>query len=100
MREFGPSPALSSDLDLKVFVRGLTPAKRDVLERELGHALAALGAWFPFSAHVPPRQRLISTTKPDVRSAFLSWNGAERRRTLGKGPIPVRQAVVVSDPRS
>ncbi|MDP3499766.1 MAG: protein adenylyltransferase SelO family protein [Myxococcales bacterium] len=100
VREFGPSAALSSDLDLKVFVRGLAAPKRAALELELGHALASLGAWFPFSAHVPPRQRLISTRKPDVRSAFLSWNGAERRRTLGKGPIPVRQAVVVIDGRS
>lgn len=100
VREFGPSPALSSDLDLKVFVRGLSASKRDVLERELGHALASLGARFPFSAHVPPRQRLIATTKSDVRSAFLSWNGAERRRTLGKGPIPVRQAVIVIDRNS
>jgi hypothetical protein len=96
VREFGPVPGASSDLDLKVFVRrGLTPLRRERLEGELGHSLAELGAWFPFSGHVPPRQRLLETDTRDVVEAFRRWNGAERKRALGKGPIPERQVVVV-----
>jgi hypothetical protein len=85
----------SSDLDLKVFVKGLPARRREQLEHEVGAALAALGAWFPFSGHVPPRQRLIDTESSDVIEAFRRWNGAERRRSLGKGPIPERQVVIV-----
>jgi hypothetical protein len=96
VREFGPVPGVSSDLDLKVFIRrGLSAARRDALEVEVGAALASLGAWFPFSGHVPPRQRLIETSAQDVVRAFRQWNGPTRRRELGKGPIPERQVVIV-----
>lgn len=95
VKEFGPVPGWSSDLDLKVFVRAGT---KDLprLEQALGAALAALGAWFPFSAHHPPRQRLIETNQRDVVRAFRRWNGVARRRQLGKGPIPERQVVLVT----
>ncbi|MDX2012430.1 MAG: protein adenylyltransferase SelO family protein [Myxococcaceae bacterium] len=95
VREFGPVPGASSDLDLKVFVSGLGGRRGEELERKLGATLAALGAWFPFSGHVPPRQRLIETDFTDVVQAFRRWNGTERKRTLGKGPIPERQVVII-----
>lgn len=95
VREFGPLPGVSSDLDLKVFVRPLPSLRSLQLERQLGEALASLGAWFPFSGHVPPRQRVLETTARDVVTAFRRWNGRARRDALGKGPIPERQVVVV-----
>ena len=95
VKEFGPVAGWSSDLDLKVFVKRGTK-HREQLERSLGEALAALGAWFPFSAHHPPKQRLIETPERHIVRAFRRWNGAERRRQLGKGPIPERQVVLVT----
>jgi len=97
VREFGPVPGLSSDLDLKVFVRrgGFGADRLEAFERTLGAKLAELGAWFPFSHHQPPRQRLIETGQRDVRAAFDRWNGVPRRRALGKGPIPRVQVVVL-----
>ncbi|MEW5740750.1 MAG: protein adenylyltransferase SelO family protein [Myxococcota bacterium] len=97
LREFGPSPARSSDLDLKVFVRGGGDLRS--LELELGARLAALGAWLPLSAHRTPRQRLIQTTRRSLPDAFHAWNGGPRRVELGKGPIPDCQAVVLDDGR-
>lgn len=92
VREFGPSRAASSDLDLKIFV---TPGPVDALERQVSQALSALGAWFPIGS--TPRQRLLVTRSRDVTRAFRSWNGGPRFRLLGKGPIPEPQAVVLLD---
>ncbi|MBI3180899.1 MAG: YdiU family protein [Myxococcales bacterium] len=96
VREYGPRHGFSSDLDLKVFVRaGMSPARRDRMERELGAALEGLGAWFPLSGHQPPRQRLIETACGDVVTAFRGWNGLPRRQQLGKSPICEVQVVML-----
>lgn len=96
LREGGPDPAVSSDLDLKVFVRaGWSGLEKEATERALGQALAALPAWFPLGAHRPPRQRILVTGQANVRAAFFRYNGAERMRLQGKPPIPAVQAVVL-----
>ncbi len=98
VREGGPSAEHSSDLDLKVFVRGpISKATQRTLELKLGRALRTLELWLPLAATEPPRQRLIVTASADVRRAFVRWNGRARQRTLGKPPIPGLQAVVVLD---
>ncbi len=96
VREGGPVAGESSDLDLKVFVRGPTSERE---ERRLGEALAALGAWFPLPARQPPRQRILSTAAREVVSAFRRWNGGPRKRELGKDAIPEPQVVVLDDGR-
>jgi hypothetical protein len=97
IREFGPDPGKSSDLDLKVFIRkGLAQAARAALERELGAALAALGACFPLSAHRPPRQRLVETAADNLEAAFARYNDHDRQRLQGKPPIPEEQVVLFS----
>ncbi|MBL8916092.1 MAG: YdiU family protein, partial [Archangium sp.] len=78
VREFGPSRECSSDLDLKIFIRGKT---NEALERRVSKALQSVGAWFPLGG--TPRQRLIPSRHGDVTRAFRAWNGEPRFRELG-----------------
>ncbi len=94
VREFGPSREASSDLDLKVFiVKGLSEAARERLEVRVAKALSTLDAWFPIGSW--PRQRLIPTEQVEVGRAFREWNGAPRKKLLGKDPIPEVQAAIL-----
>jgi hypothetical protein len=98
LREWGPDPRKSSDLDLKVFLRTrLRAAERDRLELELGARLAALGARFPLCAHQPPRVRLWTARHPDAAAAFRAYVARDRPK-LGRGPIPERQVVALWSP--
>jgi hypothetical protein len=98
LREFGPVLGRSSDLDMKVFVKGsLSAGQQEHLTVALGAELARLGAWFPLVSHQPPRQRLIPTAYADVRRAFLHYNGAPRMRMQGRPPIPLCQCVVLGE---
>ncbi|MEW5847708.1 MAG: protein adenylyltransferase SelO family protein [Myxococcota bacterium] len=98
VREGGPAPGASSDLDLKVFVDG-TGLDHEEAELRLGAALRRLGAPFALPARIPPRQRIIVAPRASLVDAFRWYNGGPRRQQQGKPPIPECQVVVLHDAR-
>lgn len=99
LREYGPHPRKSSDLDLKVFVRaGPRPTELRRLGFELGRALRELCALFPLCGHEPPFVRLFPTAATELLRAFASYNRGTRQRLQGKSPISEEQAVLFYRP--
>jgi hypothetical protein len=99
LRELGPLPEVSSDLDLRVFVRGVVPgsAQHIRLERALARALRRAPAWFPLLPANAERHRLTVSTAKSLRRAFRRYNVSAWRRVFGRRPLPEEQVVMLLD---
>ncbi|MBI5545941.1 MAG: SPASM domain-containing protein [Deltaproteobacteria bacterium] len=99
VREFGPDPRFSSDLDLKVLVDERRIGARAATRQgsELGRALEMLGAPFPLSGHLRPTLHLWRVPRSSAHDAFILYNAA-RPSAIGKGPHSPEQTVLLVDP--
>jgi hypothetical protein len=100
LREFGTSPARSSDLDVKVLVDDtkISAVDAERLAPVLGDKLEGLGAPIPISGHLKPLVRLlrVPSSCDDARSAYGHYND-HRAERLGKGPLSLEYSQVLYD---
>ncbi len=101
LREYGPDPRRSSDLDLKILAaEELIDADEAArLSRRIGRRLEGASPHIPISGHLDPLLQVLRVPGrcADAREAFAYYN--ERRpRTLGKVALSLEYTQLLLDP--
>lgn len=103
LREYGPNPRLSSDLDLKILVNAETIDRNEArpLGETLGKRLAKLSPFIPLSGHLQPFLRLIRVPRQckNAHEAFDFYN-ANRPIFQKKGPLSLEYTQLLFDPQN
>ncbi len=101
LREYGPNPRVSSDLDLKILVNAETIDRAEArpLGESIGKRLASHSTYIPLSGHTKPFLRLLRVPRQctDARAAFTFYNN-NRPLFQQKGPLSLEYTQLLYDP--